>query len=366
MSNLSAKRHLGGSDLLAISGHEVLSLIQGKEQDIVEIVKNAYRVHDHGDSSLPFSSFLRFPDNPTDRIIALPAYLGGGVNSAGIKWVASFPANVERGLDRASAVLVINSMATGRATAILEASLINAARTAASAALAAKVLRPGKTRTAGFIGCGVINLEVARFLISTCPDIETFLLFDLDRERSKLFQERCRQAFSTIDVNVAEDLDTVLETAALISFATTAVKPYVPNLKLCAPGTVVLHISLRDLLPEAILSSDNVVDDVDHVCRAETSIHLAEQRTGNRRFIRCTLGQILNGTTAPRFGAGDIVVFSPFGLGILDLALGEFLLAEALATGKGNVIRSFFPDSWNRAPAVTAPGVLTAASTTNH
>jgi 2,3-diaminopropionate biosynthesis protein SbnB len=361
MSNLSVRRQLGDSDLLAIGGHEVVSLLEHKEQQVVEIVKNAYRAHDHGDSSLPFSSFLRFPNEPTNRIIALPAYLGGGTNAAGIKWIASFPANVQRGLDRASAVLVINSMTTGRPKALLEASVISAVRTAASAALAARVLRPGKTRVAGLIGCGVINFEVARFLLTTCPDIERFLLFDLDPGRSRLFQERCAEAFPTIDVRVADDLDTLLESAALISFATTAIRPYVPDLKLCAPGAVVLHISLRDLLPEAILSSDNVVDDIDHVCRAETSIHLTEQRTGNRRFIRCTLGQILTGTTAPRSSPGDVVIFSPFGLGILDLAVGEFVLAEALANGKGEVIRSFFPDSWNRT-AISNSEVFTASS----
>jgi ornithine cyclodeaminase/alanine dehydrogenase-like protein (mu-crystallin family) len=78
-------------DVIVIAGDEVRSLLAGQELAIVEQVKKAYEVHALGDSSLPHSTFLRFPENERDRIIALPAYLGGGFGIAGIKWVASFP-----------------------------------------------------------------------------------------------------------------------------------------------------------------------------------------------------------------------------------------------------------------------------------
>src|SRR4051812_233421 len=88
------------SGVLVLTASEIARLLQGRDAEVLEAVKTAYEAHARGATSLPHSSFLRFSNRPTDRIIALPAYLGDPFDLAGIKWVASFPGNVVRGLDR--------------------------------------------------------------------------------------------------------------------------------------------------------------------------------------------------------------------------------------------------------------------------
>src|SRR5918999_1737843 len=88
-----------------ISGAQVQRALQGREKQIVELVEATYRLHGAGDSVNPPSYFLRFPDRPTARIIALPASIGGQAPGDGLKWISSFPGNVAAGIPRASAVL---------------------------------------------------------------------------------------------------------------------------------------------------------------------------------------------------------------------------------------------------------------------
>lgn len=328
--------------ILVLGGRDVEELLAGREREIAEVIGRAYVAHNQGQSSLPHSNFLRFPGNDLDRIIALPAFLGDGFDVAGLKWISSFPGNLKRGMARASAVLILNDTETGRPEVVLESSLISARRTAASAALGARTLLAGAPAgRVGLIGTGLINFEIARFLGALCG-ASRYLLYDLNAERARHFASLLGNVGGT-EAEVASSLEEVLAACPLVSFATTAVKPHVSDLSMCPPGAVLLHISLRDLTAEAILPCDNVVDDVDHAVRANTSLHLAEQATGRRDFVRCTLADILEGKAPARRGDGSIAVFSPFGLGVLDVALGQMVVEAARAQGRGVAIDSFFP-----------------------
>jgi ornithine cyclodeaminase len=336
-------------DVLILKGDEVRALLQGQEHELMRTVRAAYEAHAGADSSLPQSTFLRFPQEPRNRIIALPAYLGQKFEVAGIKWIASFPGNHDAGLDRASAVIILNSAETGRPRAIIEGSIISAKRTAASAALAAMHLR-GETGTfaAGLIGCGPINFEIARFLLKACPEVVAFHLYDRHEGSARRFEHKCRELSVDIEIVIEDDAESVLRCCPLVSFATTAPEPHIFALPERKAGTTLLHISLRDLSPELILSCDNVVDDIEHVCRAQTSVHLTEQLVGNRDFIRCTLADIFTGAAPARRDAETPVIFSPFGLGVLDLAVSQMVYERARAEGVGTTITSFLPDPWSQ------------------
>jgi len=331
-----------GNDLLLLRGRDVRALLAGREVSVMAAVRRAYEAHARGDSTLPHSTFLRFPDAPRNRIIALPAYLGGEAPVSGVKWIASFPGNLDSGLARASAVVVLNSPVTGRPYAFMEGAQVSAERTAASAALAATTLRPAESLDrAGLVGCGVIGAAIARHLLTVCPRLTGFVLHDTNPTTAARLTEQLRSWAPGVKVDVASDARAVLAAAPVVTLTTTALEPYLPDLSDCPAGALILHVSLRDLTPDAILGAENVVDDPDHVCRANTSVHLAEQRVGNRGFIRCTLADVFLGRAPARPDDHRVTVFSPFGLGVLDLAVGQLVYDQARATATGHVIEDF-------------------------
>jgi 2,3-diaminopropionate biosynthesis protein SbnB len=327
-----------------ISGAQVRQALQGSEKQIVELVEATYRLHGSGDSVNPPSYFLRFPDRPTSRIIALPASIGGQVRVDGLKWISSFPENVAAGIPRASAVMILNDHDTGYPFAVLESSIISATRTAASAALAADWLSRGRGRPTrvGFIGTGLINRYVHTFLAGTGWSFDEIGLFDLSADSAAGFHGYLDRAGSGDRVTVHGSAEDLIRASDLVVFATVAGTPHVHDPSWFAHKPLVLHVSLRDLSPEIILGSTNILDDVEHCLKADTSPHLAEQLTGNRDFIAGTLDDVMCGRVS--LPTDRPVVFSPFGLGVLDLAVGKHVYDTVTRSGDLQVIDGFFHD----------------------
>jgi 2,3-diaminopropionate biosynthesis protein SbnB len=329
-------------ELSIINGKTVFDIVRAHRSECVRIVREAYLAHADGQSVNPDSYFLRFPQKPDCRIIALPAYLGNHFEVAGLKWIASYPANVQRGFPRASAVLVLNNCETGYPFAILESSIISAARTAASAVLAAHWLngQSSRARSLGIVGCGFIARYVYEFLLDTGWSIEEVRLFDASPVESEKFRSRVCRLEQHRTVTVVPDVAQLVSVCDLILFTTVASTPHVTDTALFDHNPLVLHISLRDLSPDILLKSQNVVDDVDHVMKANTSPHLAEQKTGNRNFVTGTLADIMTGRRSVNHSRP--IIFSPFGMGILDLAVGKWVFDQAVASGQELRLSDFF------------------------
>jgi ornithine cyclodeaminase len=334
---------LSNNDILIVGAAEVEAALKGREKDVLDAVQKAYETHSRGASSLPHSSFLRFPDSDKDRIICLPAYLGEDYQLAGVKWIASVPDNVARGMERASAVMILNDRLTGRPRAVIEGSIISKQRTAASAALASRYLARRQPDTIGFVGCGPINVAVAQFLAVVWPGVKRFTAFDLDHSRAEAFGRELLSFRAEAEFSVALSLEEVLSECEMVAFGTTAISPYINSLDACPDNATLLHVSLRDLGADVILANHNIVDDLDHVNRAATSIHLASQQTGNTDFVHSSLGDILLGRAPLPEHDKRKVIFSPFGLGILDLAVADLMLSAMDETGGGTRVRSFLP-----------------------
>jgi ornithine cyclodeaminase len=325
-----------------IPGAQVHAVLEGRHKEVVALIETAYRLHGAGETVNPPSYFLRFPDRPSSRIIALPASIGGEVRTDGLKWISSFPENVDAGIPRASAVLILNDHDTGYPFACLESSIISAARTAASAALAAATLGADRGRRIriGFFGAGLIARFVHAYLAGTGWSFEQIGVHDLSPTHAADFAGYLYQAGEFGPIAVHDSAEALIRSADLVVFATVAGTPHVTDPDWFAHRPLVLHLSLRDLAPEVVLAATNIVDDVEHCLKAGTSLHLAEQAVGHREFVDGTLYDVLTGRVRP--AVDRPAIFSPFGLGVLDLALGKHVYDRVRAAAELTVVDGFF------------------------
>ena len=297
--------------------------LAGRESEIVALVEATYRWHAAGESVNPPSYFLRFPDRPTARIIALPASLGGEVQVDGLKWVSSFPGNVAAGIPRASAVLILNDR-DDRLPARRAGKLDHQRhphRRLRGAGRRRAHPHPGRPARVGFVGAGLIARYVHTFLAGTGWSFDEIGVHDVSPDSAAGFRGYLERTGRPGRIMVHATAEELIRSSDLVVFATVAASPTStrcrgsPTTRWCC--TCRCATSRR----RSCSASTNIVDDVEHCLKADTSPHLTEQLTGNRDFLTGTLAEVIDGRVD--VPADRLVVFSPFGLGVLDLAVGK-------------------------------------------
>lgn len=327
--------------LRVLQAHDVARQLHGRERQLIDLAAQAFLTHGRGQSSLPPAAALRLPGQERERIVARPGYLGGAHPAAGLKWISTFSENLAKGLPRTSALIVLNSLETGRPTTVMEGSLITSQRTAASAALAARVLhRQPVIGTLGLMGCGLIGREILRFILADGCPVERIMLFDLHADFTHSLADALAASGYAGRVELASSEAQLLRASDLLLMATNAMKPSIDSLADCAPHATILHVSLRDLTANAVMQADNLCDDVEQALQPPTSLHRTQQFSGSRGFLRGTLAEVLERRIPARADTRP-VVFHPAGLAALDLAFAQFVAQRCIDAGLGIDVPEF-------------------------
>ena len=192
----------------------------------------------------------------------------------------------------------------------------------------------------GFIGTGLIARYIQMFLAGTGWSFDEIGIHDVSPDSAVGFRGHLERSAAAARITMHDTAERLIRSSDLVVFATIAARPHVHDPAWFTHHPVVLHVSLRDLDPQVLLDAVNIVDDVEHCLKADTSPHLVEQLTGTRDFLHGTLDDVLTGRVS--VPADRTVIFSPFGLGVLDLAVGNYVYDEVTRTGELHVIDGFF------------------------
>ena len=299
---------------------------------LVESVETAVRILDAGDYAQPVKPYLRYK-NPQNRIIAMPAFVGGNVNAAGIKWISSFPDNIEVGLPRAHSIIVLNDAITGEPTAVLNSPLPSIVRTASISGLMIRHFmqaRPLERIDLGIIGWGPIGQYHCQMAIALYGDrIERIRIFDLKGANlsgiSSLYWDR---------MDVVESWEEVYRQSNIFITCTVSDHRYIDIPP--AKGSLLLNVSLRDYKSEALASVNAIiVDDWDEVCRENTDIQQLHLEQGLTRSDTQMITDVVIRDSLTGFAVDEPIFFCPMGMAVFDIATAVYYVKTAREQGMG-------------------------------
>lgn len=299
---------------------------------VIAAVEKAVQLLRQGDYVQPLKPYLRY-GNPDNRIIAMPAFAGGEVYAAGIKWIASFPGNLERGLPRAHNVTVLNDPDTGRPVAVLQTAAISAIRTAAVSGLVLgrymKARKPGPVKLAllGYGPIGRTHLRMCEAVLQ--EDIAEIRLFDIRGIDPESVPAGLRDKTS-----ICAGWKEAYADADIILTCTVAGSRYIDEKP--KKGGLLLHVSLRDYQAEALKGiSRIVVDDWHEVCRENTDIELLAKEHGLAKEQTVSLAEAVSGKKRRIFSGRETVLFAPMGMALFDIAMASYYVGLAEERGVG-------------------------------
>jgi ornithine cyclodeaminase len=331
-------------DVIAAGGLDMTAAMQD--------VERVYRLHSSGEYVLPGKIVLwweKAPPGQEENIInVMPAYLGSDYGVAGLKVIASFPQNPwASALPRATALIMLLSADTGLPLAIMDGTLISAMRTGAATGVAAKYLgRPGAVR-AGLIGAGVQNRTQLMALHVAYPGLQRADVFDLHLDRAEAYAAEMSQRLG-LEVCVAHSAEKAIREAELVVTATTSTTPIVLAGWL-APGAFYAHVSGYECEYEVIHQADKVVvDDWEQVKHrmASTVAYMWRDEAFSDEDLYAELGEVVAGLKPGREDDQEVIVFSPIGLGLHDLAVAWRIYQAALDGGFGQSLKLWDQPLW--------------------
>jgi 2,3-diaminopropionate biosynthesis protein SbnB len=326
--------------LLYLSKQDIIRLGGDSSDLYVAAVGRALELHAKRDFVQPLKPYLRVDEKHghiADRIIAMPAYVGGEDPVSGLKWIGSKHDNPsKRNAERASGLVILNDPESNYPIAVMEASLISGMRTAAVTVIGARRLaRPGFRRVA-CLGCGVIARMQLTSLLEQFPDIDTLHLYDLNPDSLQRLAKEIKGRFGQVEVVPAQSAESAVRQGDVVVTATVADRPYIPY-EWLSKGTFVSNISIMDLHKEVFLKADKVVvDDWDQSNREKKVINqLVLEGNFSREKLHAELGEILIGGKPGRENEDEIIVLNPMGMAVEDIASAHEIYRKALAENIG-------------------------------
>jgi ornithine cyclodeaminase/alanine dehydrogenase-like protein (mu-crystallin family) len=361
-------------DMLYLSEPEVIEAgmkdmdrcIEVMEEVLILVAKGDYRMagnsaNSHG-AQISFPASSPFPTMPLDaadrRFMAMPAYLGGRFDTAGVKWYGSNIENREEGLPRSIHLIVLNDKVTGAPYAIMSGNLESAYRTAAVPGAAAKKLAPINAKSLGIIGPGAMNKTALHAMTVARPTLDTIRINGRRRSTAETFAAYVSKnypQFTTIEI--ADTIEAAVRDSDIVSEAVTGLVgsenyPYIDGDWIKPGAFLSLPANLKMDKEYTVSGKARLIADAKSIYQAWAEEYPAPSHetafgmiglhwqdlieTGELDESRViNIGDVFDGSVIAREFDDQPVLFSVGGMGVEDVAWAKTIYENAVERGIG-------------------------------
>lgn len=301
--------------------------------------------------------FEGMPKNADDRrFMAMPAYLGGKYQMAGMKWYGSNCENKASGLPRSILMMMLNDKDTGAPLALMSANLVSCYRTGAIPGVGAKYLAGKDSETVTIIGPGVMGRTCLLAFLSVCPKITTVKVKGRGLRSLHAFEEFVKKECPQIQqIIVCDSMEEAVKDSDIICVTSTApVKeidfPYIAEdwvkkgALICLPSAARFDDDFLINRCKKVVDSYKLYEawaeefpypsyEMVQIIGSKFTDYLHEGRIQREDIV--DIADIINKKHPGRESDDEIIVYSVGGMPVEDIAWGGTVYRNALKEGIG-------------------------------
>ena len=320
-------------ETLVINQREVRALLP--MMACIEVMRGALADLTRGEGLQPLRPVMWLPER-VGALGMMPGYLGS-IHTLGIKAVTVFPGNAGTQHDSHQGVVLLFDAGNGRLKAVIDATEITAIRTAAVSAVATDLLATPSASVMAILGSGVqgaAHLEA----IPHVRQIEEVRIWSRQTANSQRLAES--NSSTDLKVRAVPDVAEAVAGADIVCTTTASPDPILlgdhlePGMHINAVGS---SIPFARELDGAAMARSNLFVDRRESTVNEAGDFLMAQAEGmvDEEDIRAELGELIIGAAEGRRGPDDITLFKSLGLAVEDVAAGDLVYRNAVASGVG-------------------------------
>ena len=222
--------YLSEEDMIKAGVKDMASCVEVMEDLLITLYKGDYVMGGANHNS--HGCMIMFPDDPQfegmpknaddRRFMAMPAYLGGRYQMAGMKWYGSNVDNKKKGLPRSILMMMLNDKDTGAPLALMSANLVSAYRTGGIPGVGAKYLAKKDAKGVSIIGPGVMGKTSLAAFVSVCPQVDTVKIKGRSQRSMDAFVKFVKEELPQIKhIEICDTVEEAVRDSDIISFTTT-------------------------------------------------------------------------------------------------------------------------------------------------